>query len=168
MSNCTLDVVVPRNSLAQLSSKLMSAPSSDKSAKQEGWSLTLITILFWYWFFGVLYFGDFKDGSANPLTWFLSLGSGGDGFPSVWEWAKFLLIPPLVLLVLLVGWYFVSVMLADRALPLAGYGLSSIRAKSRLAKRRVARIAWGLLYVLLCLSPIVVFVGVAWLVSWLK
>ena len=143
----------------------MSAPSSDKSAKQEGWSLTLITILFCYWFFGVLYFGDFKDGSANPLTWFLSLGSGGDGFPSVWEWTKFLLLPPLVLLVVLVGWYFVCVLLAD-LLPLADSGISSIRAKSRFAKRRVDRIAWGLLYVLLCLCLMVPFLALVWLISW--
>jgi hypothetical protein len=116
--------------------------------------------------FGALYFGDFRDGYTSPATWFLSLGSSGNGFPSVWEWVKFLLLPPSLLLVVLVGWYFVSVLLADHIIPFADSGLSSIRAKSRFAKRRVDRLAWGFLYVLLCLSPMVLFVGFAWLVSW--
>ena len=142
----------------------MSASSGDKGVKPDGWGLSLLQALFWYWVFGVFYFGDFRDESANPALWFLSLGSSG-GFPSLWEWMKFLLLPPLLLLAVIAGWYLISVLLADHIIPFADSGLSSIRAKSRFARKRLHRWAWGLVYIFLCISPVALLVAIAWLLA---
>ena len=142
----------------------MSASSGDKGVKPDGWGFSILQALFWYWVFGVFYFGDFRDESANPALWFLSLGSSG-GFPSFWEWVKFLLLPPLLLLAVIAGWYLISVLLADHIIPFADSGLSSIRVKSRFARKRLHRWSWGLVYIFLCISPVVLLVAIAWLLA---
>lgn len=94
---------------------MKTAPKDVATSRGGDWVMTALQIIFWYWLFGVILFGDFNSGSSNPLTWFLSLGSQGAVRPTVWKWLLFAAGPPVFLVAILGGWLFLQKLFGSMA-----------------------------------------------------